>query len=296
MKKKLFLISAGALLAYISLNFLPLVSEKGDALPGKTVYASSRDIQVIVNGQPLQTEVKPQIIYERTYVPFRKLLEALGAAVTWDQEQRVATAVKDGLTVKIPLDSMTIYMQEHALTMDVPVVMIDDRNLVPLRFAAQALGAKVDWKQDSTGDKIDITQNYEVMIDRLVNGKNAEGAMKVNYEQAAILFEWLYKGQEKGELPEFTGSMPVKLPSGNGYYPLVELGDEYLKYWYRIVPNGDAVGKGIRDVFTSKYRIQEKGIFKKQNDVRISSYITVGDQSTNVWDVSRGTFLDGYYP
>lgn len=270
--------------------------DRGDALPGRRVYAEGKDIQVSLNGKEIVFDVKPQYRNERTYVPFRKLLEALGATVTWNQGTQTATAVKDGLTLVIPLGSQEISMEGHALTMDVPVILIEDRILVPLRYVAQALGARVDWAAGVQADRIDITQTYEEMIDRLVNGKNAPGHMQVTYEQATILFEWLYKGQEKGELPGFVGMMPIPLPNGGGYYPIAGHGDEYLRYWEKLSSEyGDVYFKVSRQLFSSKYRISEMTMYQRKEDQIVSRFIELADQNV-IKNLEKGWFIEGYYP
>jgi hypothetical protein len=272
------------------------IPDPGDALPGRRAYAESKDIQVSLNGKEVAFDVKPEYRNQRTYVPFRKLLEALGATVTWNQETQTATAVKDGLSLTISLGSQEILMKGHSLTMDVPVILTEDRTLVPLRYVAQALGARVDWAYGEQADRIKITQTYEEMIDRLVNGKNAPGDMQVTYEQATILFEWLYKGQEKGELPGFTGMMPIPLPNGGGYYSINGHDDEYLRYWGKVSSEfGDVYFKVSREIFSGKYRISEMKMYQKKEDQIVSRFIEIADQNISK-NLEKGWFVEGYYP
>lgn len=267
--------------------------DRGDALPGRRVYAEGKDIQVSLNGKEIVFDVKPQYRNERTYVPFRKLLEALGATVTWNPDTQTATAVKDGLTLVIPLGSQEISMEGHALTMDVPVILIEDRILVPLRYVAQALGARVDWAAGVQADRIDITQTDEEMIDRLVNGKNAPGDMQVTYEQATILFEWLYKGQEKGELPGFVAAKAID------NYPISGEGEDYVSYWERFYDEKGSpttYSKLIREIYSMQYRIGENIMFTKKTNQPVSSYISIADQTKNQILPARGKYVVGYYP
>lgn len=50
----------------------------------KTLSAIFRNIQINVDGEPLETEDEPFIVNGRTYVPLRVIGEALGAIVNWD--------------------------------------------------------------------------------------------------------------------------------------------------------------------------------------------------------------------
>lgn len=288
-KWTLVLLIAG--LGMIAGVWLPF--DPGDALPGPLVYAETKGIQVELNGQDVVFDVQPQYRNERTYVPFRKLLEALGATVTWEQATQTATAVKDGLTLTIPLGSHEINLQGHPLKMDMPVILVDDRTLVPLRYVAQALGARVDWTQGEQADRIRITQSYDVMIDRLVNGKTAPGDMQVTYDQAAILFEWLYKGQEKGGLPGFTASKAID------NYPIPGEGDEYVSFWQRFHDeNGSptAYSKLTKEIYTLQYRFGENTMYDNQTRQPLSSYISIADQTKNQILPARGKYIVGYYP
>ncbi|GAX92079.1 copper amine oxidase N-terminal domain-containing protein [Effusibacillus lacus] len=215
MVKKVFVFVLIAILLGAMAGAYPLGFSRGDALPRDVAYAEEtvKPIEVLLNGQPVTFDVQPQAVNDRTYVPFRKLLEALGATVEWDESIQTAKAHKDGLIVTIPVGSKIISVQDHTLTMDVPVVVVEGRTLVPLRFVGQALGARVTWTPGEKVDRVEIVQSYEDMIEQMVTG--ISGDQKVSYEQAGILFEWLYKGQEKGQLPPFTGE---RVPEGRQWF------------------------------------------------------------------------------
>lgn len=156
----------------------PMVGRKGDGLPKSVVYAAEistdkgeeptatqeRKVQVLVNGKPIEFEVQPQIMDDRTYVPFRKLLESLGATVTWDEANLTAVAEKDGLAIKIQINTNIITFQDIQLKMDVNSKVKEGRTMIPLRFAAEVLGAAVKWVPGDQADRVEITQNYDTMV------------------------------------------------------------------------------------------------------------------------------------
>lgn len=51
---------------------------------------ASEEITVCLNGTPLEFDVPPQLINDRTMVPMRKIFEALGAAVDWNGEKSIS--------------------------------------------------------------------------------------------------------------------------------------------------------------------------------------------------------------
>ena len=100
--------------------------------------AADDDIRVVLDGNVLSFEVPPQIINDRTMVPLRAIFEALGASVDWDQETRTVTSAKDGTTVRLTVDSDTMYVNDNAVILDSPACIIDGRTLVPVRAISEA--------------------------------------------------------------------------------------------------------------------------------------------------------------
>ena len=101
--------------------------------------------RILLDGLPLVPEVPPQIIHDRTMVPFRKVAEALGVRVDWDGVTRTVTAVGFGKTVRLVIDDPVARVNDLPTKLDVPPTIINDRTLVPLRFISEAFGGVVDW-------------------------------------------------------------------------------------------------------------------------------------------------------
>jgi hypothetical protein len=104
---------------------------------------------VLLNGSPLEFDVPPQIINERTLVPMRAIFEALGAAVAWDGDTRTVTAEGADTNVQMTIDSNEMYVNSEKITLDVPPVIIDERTLVPARAVAESFGCDVAWDSDT---------------------------------------------------------------------------------------------------------------------------------------------------
>ena len=59
------------------------------------VFAEDYEIEVTLNGTPIEFDVKPQLINERTMVPLRAISESFGINVEWIAESmavRLTTA------------------------------------------------------------------------------------------------------------------------------------------------------------------------------------------------------------
>lgn len=104
-----------------------------------------KGVKAFVNGVQPAFEVPPIIKDGRTLVPFRAIAEALGAEVKWDAETRTVTVSKGDKTVQLTVGSNVALVNGQEISLDVPASIIQGRTLVPARFLANALGAKVDW-------------------------------------------------------------------------------------------------------------------------------------------------------
>ncbi|UJF33012.1 copper amine oxidase N-terminal domain-containing protein [Paenibacillus hexagrammi] len=106
-------------------------------------------VQLFVNGEEPSMEVKPFIREGNTLVPFRAISEALKADVSWDAEERSVTVTRDGVTVKLYIDSKTATVNGEEVTLEVPAAIEDGSTVVPVRFVSEALKAVVKWEDES---------------------------------------------------------------------------------------------------------------------------------------------------
>ncbi len=113
------------------------------------------EIKVIVDDQVLPLDTTPLIVEGRTLVPVRAIFEALGATVEWNPVTQSIKAIKGSLIITMQIGQKTAYISDVPKTLDVPARLYNNRTLVPLRFVGEALGAKVDWNEQTR--KIIIT-------------------------------------------------------------------------------------------------------------------------------------------
>jgi hypothetical protein len=81
----------------------------------------------------------------RTLLPLRKPLEAIGAVVSYDEGSRVVTAVRDATTVEVAIGEDTIVVNGQKVAMDTEAVIEDGRTYIPLRAVFSAFGCEVEW-------------------------------------------------------------------------------------------------------------------------------------------------------
>lgn len=134
-------------------------------LPAK-VFAqqntASGEIKVYVNDTEIIFDVPPILVKNFTMVPVRAVFEALGAKVEWDNFTRTVTITK-GIEVRVQPGNRTAMINNVPYLMDVPAVQINGRILVPVRFISEAVGASVDWANETKTVFIsEITEQKEL--------------------------------------------------------------------------------------------------------------------------------------
>ncbi|OPZ86946.1 MAG: hypothetical protein BWY74_03515 [Firmicutes bacterium ADurb.Bin419] len=122
---------------------------------------SNDQITILLNGEKLSFDVEPYIKEGRTLVPFRGILEALGAEVIWNPTERSVTAKSSSTEVYLKIGSVDTLVNGNKVVIDVPAEITNDRTFVPLRFVSENLGATVDW--DGTTRTVAITTKIFVV-------------------------------------------------------------------------------------------------------------------------------------
>lgn len=110
------------------------------------VAAEEKPISVVLDGRTLAfQDQNPTIHNDRTLVPFRGVLEAMGVTVDWIGETRTVTAEKGNIKVTLTIDEPVMYKNGQAISLDVPAQIINSRTMVPVRAVSESFDAKVEW-------------------------------------------------------------------------------------------------------------------------------------------------------
>lgn len=121
-----------------------------NAQEDKNTASDENDVSVVIGGEKLEfNDVKPLVDNGRTLVPLRKIFEALGATVDWDDKNQTAKGIKGNITIILVVNSVEANVNGTIKTLDVPAKIINDRILVPARFISESLGAKVEWDEST---------------------------------------------------------------------------------------------------------------------------------------------------
>lgn len=81
----------------------------------------------------------------RTMLPLRKPLEAIGAEVRYDEDEKMVTAIKDHITVQVVIGEKNILVNGEEIVMDTTAVIKDNRTYIPLRAVFAAFGYDIQW-------------------------------------------------------------------------------------------------------------------------------------------------------
>lgn len=149
---------------------------------GTVIGYADDGIVVTLNGSPIQFDVQPQLINDRTMVPLRKIFEAMGASVDWNGDTQTVTATKGSDQVIATINNTTIYVNGETRVIDVPPMIVNDRTLVPARFVAESFGATVNW--DGATQTVIITTTSDAGVS---NDSVTYSHFGINYD---IPYSW----------------------------------------------------------------------------------------------------------
>ena len=179
----------------------PVIFENLDNLPAD-------HIRIVLDGQEIPMETKPQIIDGRTYVPLRAVSKGMGLMVEWDEASRTITATNEESTILLTLDRKEAMVNAQTVALDAPLCILDGRVLVPLRFLQENLGYRVVWNGEARlilmsrqdiGEwrysYFEMTEPYREVEALYINGeKTARIRFNGKYHDAEVA--WRFEGYE----------------------------------------------------------------------------------------------------
>ncbi len=138
------------------------------SLPFQGTYGSLMVLTIgkksaLLNSNMIELDVPPIIIQGRTLVPLRFIGESFGAEVKWfpDPDREIVLSFSEkrmrfwvGKPVAVIESIPPNIDPRREIALDVPPQIIEGRTLVPLRFIAENMEAKVEW--DATEQTITI--------------------------------------------------------------------------------------------------------------------------------------------
>ena len=147
-------------MAVVCIGFGLFVSQTNKPQEESAFAANAEKILTLQIGNPQMTVdsesvniddggTTPVIIDNRTLLPVRAVVEAVGGTVEWDGDTRTTTLTYKSDVIKLTIDSNTAYLNDIAQTLDVTPVIINDRTMLPIRFIAESFKFTVNWDGDT---------------------------------------------------------------------------------------------------------------------------------------------------
>lgn len=145
------------------------------------ISAIPEEISVMLNGEFVNfTDAVPEITNDRTFIPLRTVLNALGIeddSITYDSETKTVTAVRGDTTITLTIGQNAITVikdgKRETIETDAAAYIANDRTLVPVRFVAEALGCNVGWdsyRRTVIIDDVETVLSENTETYELING------------------------------------------------------------------------------------------------------------------------------
>lgn len=126
------------------------VSAKGEET---VITLRINDPNMTVNGKTEEIDpgrgTVPVVVNDRTLVPIRAIIEAIGGTVKWNERTQEVWLIYRSDIIRLVMDSTTAYLNDEAHTLDVAPTSINDRTMLPIRFIAEGFQFHVDWQEES---------------------------------------------------------------------------------------------------------------------------------------------------
>jgi plastocyanin len=118
-----------------------------------TIRLKAGQNSVTVNGESIQLPNPPVALGGTTYIPLRFIGDSLGAEVKWLQQEKSVLYTADQTTIQLWMNSKQAKVNGRLVSLPAPLKEIKGTTMVPLRFVANQLGAKID-RDNKTGEII----------------------------------------------------------------------------------------------------------------------------------------------
>jgi len=139
---------------------------------GFAIAETKSNIAITINNENVEFNENlgyPFIDSNRTLVPFRVTLEKFGATVSWDNENRIATAEKYGVKVEVPIGENHIIRDGEKIEIDSAAQIKDGRTFLPIRAVLEAFGCTVGWNGESNTVTVEIDNRINFVDKNLEN-------------------------------------------------------------------------------------------------------------------------------
>jgi hypothetical protein len=173
---------------------------------------TTNEINIFLNGNKIDFDVKPVKINNRTMVPMRKIFETLGYKINWIDNEKKVVATKNNATLSLKIDNNKADINGKQVVMDTTASIIGGRTLVPLRFIGEGSNCDVIW---------DGSKNSVFLESKTSDYKVCE---QIKNTSITASEDWLFYSGRGTYKFKFDGSQVKKL-TGSGTNTLQAIGN-----------------------------------------------------------------------
>ena len=126
----------------------------------------------------------PVIVNDRTLVPIRAIIEAIGGTASWEAETRTANLNYGKDKIDLVIDSTTAYLNGEAIVIDTAPAIINDRTMLPIRFIAESFQFDVKWDDDT--QTITITKEATEKPDAVSSATTVKDSLSPSSDATSV--------------------------------------------------------------------------------------------------------------
>lgn len=137
-----------------------VVLASSEAVTGTIIELQLGNPLMTVNGQEKfidESGTVPISQNNRTLLPVRAVVEAIGGVAKWDGSSETVTLTRGNDVITLTIGSSAAYLNHSPRTLDVTPVIRNNRTMLPIRFIAEGFSLKVTW--DGANSTITITDS-----------------------------------------------------------------------------------------------------------------------------------------
>jgi branched-chain amino acid transport system substrate-binding protein len=141
--------------------------------------------QYALNGLPLTSDVAPEIINGRTFVPVRLIAETYGATVDWIPASRTVTIKLGDVEVDLTIGSKEAIVGSGTQLLEAAPYIKAGRTMVPVRLISEAFGLSVYY--DSQARSISIKSQTTGVVPGITGNRILIGSFSVQTGPYAVV-------------------------------------------------------------------------------------------------------------
>ncbi len=130
----------------------------------------ARVIDLVINEEQIELENPVIIEDEVIFVPAKPIFETLGVYTRWDPGNEVFSGSLGEFEVYLPAGSREVTIDGEKVTWEAPVKLIDDTVYAPVEPAAEALGAFVEWDEETRTVIISTPEEFDPDVEEEQEG------------------------------------------------------------------------------------------------------------------------------